>query len=56
MLFAAARFMRTPPLARGFASSKSLLFKSKVWASVDDAVKVVKNDDVVLAGGFGLCG
>lgn len=58
MLFAAARLMRTPhaPLARGFATSRSLLFKSKVWDNVDEAVKVVKNNDVILAGGFGLCG
>ncbi|KAL6305352.1 3-oxoacid CoA-transferase [Sparassis latifolia] len=30
--------------------------KTKVWDSVDDAVKDVKSGDVLLAGGFGLCG
>ncbi|KLT42156.1 3-oxoacid CoA-transferase [Cutaneotrichosporon oleaginosum] len=57
-MFAAARIMRTPhaPLVRGFATSRSVLFKSKFWPSVDEAVKVVKNGDVILAGGFGLCG
>ncbi|KIJ44061.1 hypothetical protein M422DRAFT_60201 [Sphaerobolus stellatus SS14] len=28
----------------------------KVWASADEAVKDVKSGDVVLSGGFGLCG
>ncbi|KAI0082785.1 nagb/rpia/CoA transferase-like protein [Panus rudis PR-1116 ss-1] len=30
--------------------------KSKVWASVDEAVKDVKSGDTLLSGGFGLCG
>lgn len=30
--------------------------KSKVWKSADDAVKDVKDGDVILSGGFGLCG
>ncbi|KAH8106778.1 3-oxoacid CoA-transferase [Cristinia sonorae] len=30
--------------------------KSKVWDSVDEAVKVVKSGDTLLSGGFGLCG
>ncbi|KIP08148.1 hypothetical protein PHLGIDRAFT_88580 [Phlebiopsis gigantea 11061_1 CR5-6] len=30
--------------------------KRKVWDSVDDAVKDVKSGDVLLSGGFGLCG
>ncbi|CCM02065.1 uncharacterized protein FIBRA_04141 [Fibroporia radiculosa] len=30
--------------------------KTKVWDSVEDAVKDVKSGDVVLCGGFGLCG
>ncbi|EMD38351.1 hypothetical protein CERSUDRAFT_113511 [Gelatoporia subvermispora B] len=30
--------------------------KSKVWDSVDDAVKDVKSGDLLLSGGFGLCG
>ncbi|KAF8274937.1 hypothetical protein EI94DRAFT_1838035 [Lactarius quietus] len=30
--------------------------KKKVWNSVDEAVGVVKSGDVLLSGGFGLCG
>ncbi|KZT42029.1 3-oxoacid CoA-transferase [Sistotremastrum suecicum HHB10207 ss-3] len=30
--------------------------KSKVWDSVDDALKDVKSGDTILSGGFGLCG
>ncbi|OSX65123.1 hypothetical protein POSPLADRAFT_1178767 [Postia placenta MAD-698-R-SB12] len=30
--------------------------KTKVWDSVDEAVKDVKSGDVLLSGGFGLCG
>ncbi|PCH38156.1 succinyl-CoA:3-ketoacid-coenzyme A transferase [Wolfiporia cocos MD-104 SS10] len=30
--------------------------KTKVWDSVDEAVKDVKSGDIVLCGGFGLCG
>ncbi|KAI0797617.1 3-oxoacid CoA-transferase [Abortiporus biennis] len=30
--------------------------KSKVWDSVDEAVKDVKSGDTLLSGGFGLCG
>ncbi|KAK7693692.1 hypothetical protein QCA50_003263 [Cerrena zonata] len=30
--------------------------KSKVWKSAEDAVKDVKSGDIVLSGGFGLCG
>ncbi|GMK54261.1 hypothetical protein CspeluHIS016_0108470 [Cutaneotrichosporon spelunceum] len=56
----ASRLMRTPyALARGYATATTAprtTFKSKFWPSVDEAVKVLKNDDVVLVGGFGLCG
>ncbi|PCH38157.1 3-oxoacid CoA-transferase [Wolfiporia cocos MD-104 SS10] len=30
--------------------------KTKVWGSADEAVKDVKSGDVLLSGGFGLCG
>ncbi|RDX56560.1 3-oxoacid CoA-transferase [Polyporus arcularius HHB13444] len=30
--------------------------KTKVWDSVDEAVKDVKSGDTILSGGFGLCG
>ncbi|KAI0950454.1 hypothetical protein AcV7_008914 [Taiwanofungus camphoratus] len=30
--------------------------KSKVWDSIEEAVKVVKSGDILLCGGFGLCG
>ncbi|TFK91242.1 3-oxoacid CoA-transferase [Polyporus arcularius HHB13444] len=30
--------------------------KTKVWDSVDEAIKDVKSGDIVLSGGFGLCG
>ncbi|CAL1705027.1 unnamed protein product [Somion occarium] len=30
--------------------------KSKVWDSVEEAIKDVKSGDVLLSGGFGLCG
>ncbi|PAV23901.1 3-oxoacid -transferase [Pyrrhoderma noxium] len=30
--------------------------KSKVWESVDEAVKDVKSGDTIICGGFGLCG
>lgn len=30
--------------------------KTKVWDSVDEAVKDVKTGDIILSGGFGLCG
>ncbi|KAI0748319.1 3-oxoacid CoA-transferase [Daedaleopsis nitida] len=30
--------------------------KTKVWDSVDEAVKDVKSGDIILSGGFGLCG
>ncbi|KAF8478602.1 hypothetical protein DFH94DRAFT_750973 [Russula ochroleuca] len=33
-----------------------LVPKKKVWDSVDSAVEVVKSGDVLLSGGFGLCG
>jgi 3-oxoacid CoA-transferase len=40
---------------RGFASS-SAVRASKVYASADAAVEAVKSGDIVLSGGFGLCG
>ncbi|KAI0709458.1 3-oxoacid CoA-transferase [Earliella scabrosa] len=30
--------------------------KTKVWDSVDEAIKDVKSGDIILSGGFGLCG
>lgn len=30
--------------------------KTKVWDSVDEAIKDVKSGDILLSGGFGLCG
>lgn len=41
--------------ARGFASSAALS-KSKVYGSAAEAVEAVKPGDIVLSGGFGLCG
>lgn len=43
-------------LCRGFASSRSVLQKSKVYASADEAVSDFKSDSTLLSGGFGLCG
>ncbi|KAI8998461.1 3-oxoacid CoA-transferase [Trametes punicea] len=30
--------------------------KTKVWSSADEAIKDVKSGDIILSGGFGLCG
>ncbi|GJE95159.1 3-oxoacid CoA-transferase [Phanerochaete sordida] len=38
------------------ASDAPVPKKRKVWDSVDDAIKDVKSGDVLLSGGFGLCG
>ncbi|KAG1794218.1 uncharacterized protein HD556DRAFT_1443166 [Suillus plorans] len=48
-IFLRARWYSTP-------SELPLPNKSKVWESVDEAVKDVKSGDVVLCGGFGLAG
>jgi 3-oxoacid CoA-transferase len=40
---------------RGFASS-SVARASKVYPSAEAAVEAVKSGDIVLSGGFGLCG
>ncbi|THH20689.1 hypothetical protein EW146_g713 [Bondarzewia mesenterica] len=38
------------------AAVKEAPKSKKVWDSIDDAVKVVKSGDMILSGGFGLCG
>jgi len=38
------------------AASAPIPKQKKVWASADDAVKDVKSGDIILSGGFGLCG
>lgn len=56
--FASRRLTNTTSriLARGFASSIARSQVNKVYATAAEAVKAVKSDDIVLAGGFGLCG
>lgn len=44
-------------IARGFASSALLRAPNgKVYPSAAEAVEAVKPNDIVLSGGFGLCG
>lgn len=57
-LSASRRVFAAPALARGFAASAARAKISKLLASADEAVQKsgIKTGDVVLAGGFGLCG
>ncbi|KAH7890003.1 3-oxoacid CoA-transferase [Phlebopus sp. FC_14] len=50
-----ARFVWTKTSFRRY-STPAVPPKSKVWGSVDEAVKGVKSGDVLLCGGFGLAG
>jgi len=43
-------------LARTYSVPAGQQVPKKVWDSVDAAVGVVKSGDVLLSGGFGLCG
>jgi len=56
--FASRRLTKTTTaiLARGFASTARRSTVNKVYASAEEAVKIVKSGDTLLAGGFGLCG
>ncbi|KAH7890004.1 3-oxoacid CoA-transferase [Phlebopus sp. FC_14] len=42
--------------ARNYSLTTQPSQRRKVWDSVDDAVKDVRSGDVILSGGFGLCG
>ncbi|EIN07523.1 3-oxoacid CoA-transferase [Punctularia strigosozonata HHB-11173 SS5] len=42
--------------ARTYSTPVNVPQRKKVWDSVDEAVKDVKSGDVLLSGGFGLCG
>ncbi|EIN07522.1 3-oxoacid CoA-transferase [Punctularia strigosozonata HHB-11173 SS5] len=37
-------------------ATEAVPHKKKVWDSVDEAIKDVKSGDIILSGGFGLCG